>query len=104
MNPRGQQEPPPDFSRALSLIPDGYSEGRFDGRRWGVTVERSEDNRRVWLFAEELAGTDIVSFNLYVLETGARLKPCEMSSGKVMEFVIGYRPDAAGSPEDRATG
>ena len=90
MNPRGQQEPP-HFFRALSLIPEGYSEGRFDGRRWGVRVKRSEDNRCVWLFAEELAGTDIISFNLYVLKTGARLKPCEMSSGKVIRYCLHAR-------------
>ncbi|MBB3590581.1 hypothetical protein FHX08_000925 [Rhizobium sp. BK529] len=83
-----------DFSQALALIPEGYSEGSFEAGRWGVTVKRSPDGKRIWLYAEDLAGSDIVSFNLYLLEaSGSTLKPCEMSSAKVITFVHGYRPD-----------
>ncbi|MBB3656471.1 hypothetical protein FHX15_001699 [Rhizobium sp. BK650] len=83
-----------DFSRALALIPEGYSEGAFENRRWGATVKRSPGGKRIWLYAEYLAGSDIVSFNLYLLEaSGSTLKPCEMSSAKVIAFVLGYRPD-----------
>nr|WP_246740169.1 hypothetical protein [Rhizobium anhuiense] len=61
--------------------------------RRGVTVKRSEDGRRTWLYGEGLSGTDIVSFNLYRL-AGPRpiLKPCEMSSTKAIEFVLGFEP------------
>jgi hypothetical protein len=80
------------FLQALAAIPAGYSQGDFDGRRWGATVQRSPDEKRLWLFAEELAGGDIVSFNLYGLGNGRHaLKPCEMSSQKVVAFVLGYR-------------
>lgn len=73
---------------------EGYSQGVFDGSRWGVTVRRSPDQKRIWLYAEDLAGTDIVSFNLYRLEnSGTALKPCEMSSDKVVAFVLGYLSD-----------
>ncbi|MBY3473606.1 hypothetical protein HFN78_22255 [Rhizobium laguerreae] len=53
--------------------------------------KRSQDGKRTWLYGEELSGTDIVSFNLYRL-SGPRsmLKPCEMSSTKVIEFVLGF--------------
>ncbi|KAA3515358.1 hypothetical protein [Agrobacterium rosae] len=79
------------FLSALSRIPDGYVRGKFDGRLWGATIKRSADGRRIWLFAEELAGTDIVSFNLYRIKSGAAvLKPCEMSCEKVIEFVLGF--------------
>ncbi|TCU13889.1 hypothetical protein EV131_12426 [Rhizobium laguerreae] len=62
---------------------------------WGVTVQRSEDGKRTWLYGEELSGTDIVSFNLYRLGSpGSILKPCEMSSAKVIEFVLGFEPSA----------
>ena len=38
---------------------------------------------------------DIVSFNLYRVASGsASLKPCEMSSEKVIAFVLGYQPNA----------
>lgn len=42
------------------------------------------------LEAEELGGTDYISFNLYRLANGdAILKPCEMPEGKVVAFVLG---------------
>jgi hypothetical protein len=60
-----------------------------------VTVKRSEDGKRIWLYGEKLSGTDIVSFNLYRLAgPGLILKPCEMSSAKVIEFVLGFEPSA----------
>ncbi|ENN84698.1 hypothetical protein RHSP_83231 [Rhizobium freirei PRF 81] len=83
----------PEFEHALARLPDGYIEGRFQGRPWSATVKRSADGKRIWLYGEELGGADIVSFNLYVL-AGAKpaLKPCEMSSSKVVDFVLGFRP------------
>lgn len=79
------------FERALERFPDAYSQGTFDGRPWGATVKRSADGKRVWLYAEELAGNEIVSFNLYRLDNaGLTLKPCEMSSDKVVAFVLGF--------------
>lgn len=80
------------FQEALSLFPDGYSEGMFEGSRWGATVKRSVDGKRIWLFAEQLGGAEIVSFNLYRLDgSGDALKPCEMSSEKIIAFVRGFR-------------
>lgn len=83
-----------EFDAALATLPEGYGEGLYEGRRYGVTVRRSADGRRNSLFARDLAGTDIVSFNLY--RTGADrslLKPCEMSSEKVVAFVLAFTPD-----------
>jgi len=85
---------PTEFDTAFGALPEGYSQGLYRGRRFGVTVRRSEDGRRNSLFARELAGTDIVSFNLYRLSSGkASLKPCEMSVEKVESFVLGFQPD-----------
>ncbi|MFP5078364.1 hypothetical protein ACLE20_13730 [Rhizobium sp. YIM 134829] len=84
----------PGFAEALARLPEGSSEGRFEGARWGVTVRRSTDGKRVWLYGEARDGSDIVSFNLYHLQAaGAALKPCEMSSQKVVDFVLGFVPD-----------
>lgn len=80
------------FETALDQLSEGHQEGDFGGRRWGATVRRSKDGRRVWLFAEELGGREIVSFNLYRTNSGSVLKPCEMSSGKVVEFVLHFQP------------
>nr|WP_246451669.1 hypothetical protein [Rhizobium paranaense] len=82
-----------DFEAALACHPDGYVEGNFRDRRWGSTVTRSLDGRRTWLFAEELGGRDIVSFNIYRLSGRLTLKPCEMSSSKVIDFLLGFRQD-----------
>lgn len=91
------------FQRALVQLPDGYVEGGFSGRRWGVTTKRSQDDRRIWLYAEDLSGTDIVSFNLYTLgDDKAVLKPCEMSSDKVIEFVLGFEPCSRAAGDHRA--
>ena len=80
------------FLSALSRLDDGYVVGEYSGQRWGATVRRSDDMTRVWLFAEDLGGPDIVSFNLYFLAGGRPiLKPCEMSSVKVIEFVRGFQ-------------
>ena len=82
------------FDAAFAKLADGYSEGVYEGRRFGLTVRRSEDGRRNSLFARELGGTDIVSFNLY--RTGSDrtlLKPCEMSSEKVVAFVLEFNPN-----------
>lgn len=97
-----------DLEEALAEIPSGYSEGLFAGRRYGVTVARSEDGKRSNLFARELGGRDVVSFNLYRLTSGEhQLKPCEMSSAKVESFVLGYnnrsRRDAGSKSAGAAT-
>jgi len=84
-----------DFDRSFDRLPEGYSEGTYEGRRFGLTVHRSSDGRRNSLFARELAGTDIISFNLYRFASGvASLKPCEMSAAKVVSFVLRFRGDA----------
>ncbi|MBY5371085.1 hypothetical protein HFO92_31285 [Rhizobium leguminosarum] len=84
------------FEDALAKLPDGYVDGHFGNRSWGVTVKRSQDGKRTWLYGEELGGTDIVSFNLYRLAgPGSILKPCEMSCAKVTEFVLGFEPSTA---------
>ncbi len=82
------------FDAALAKLAEGYGEGVYQGRRYGVTVRRSADGRRNSLFARELGGADIVSFNLYrTTSDRTLLKPCEMSSDKVVAFVLEYRPD-----------
>jgi len=84
-----------DFQRALARLPTGFFKGEFHGGSWGITIRRSDNERRIWLFAEELAGNDVVSFNLYqTSQMLPLLKPCEMSSSKVIDFVLGVQPGA----------
>lgn len=92
----GPQDVAMQVLTALRRFPDGYSRGTFEGSPWGVTVKRSADDKRIWLFAQELAGTDIVSFNLYRLRSGeVTLKPCEMSCEKIVSFMLGFFASSA---------
>lgn len=79
-----------EFLENLRRLPEGYSCGLYRGRRYGTTLEVS--GKRTKLFAEELGGSDTISFNYYALESGPVLKPCEMPAQKVIDFVIDYRP------------
>lgn len=84
------------FLEKVAALPSGYSEGVFNNARYGVTLQVSQDGKRIWLFGEELGGLDRISFNLYHLRSGEhRLKPCEMSATKVTDFVMGYAPSLA---------
>lgn len=77
------------FRARLAGMPNGYVFGQFDGKRYGITVSRPTPGV-VKLYAEELGGADIVSFNHYSpAARGPVLKPCEMSSEKVIDFVLG---------------
>ena len=81
------------FLKALMAVPVGYSQGEFEGTRWGTTLTRAAGGRRYKLFAERLGGNEHVSFNLYMTGDGEpRLKPCEMPAARVIDFVLGYAP------------
>ena len=82
------------FLERFLALREGHHRGACAGRRYAVTVARSADGRRHRLWAEELGGPDRVSLNLFVLGDGrAALRPCEMPEAKVIDFVLGYRPD-----------
>lgn len=83
-----------DFLTKLASLPKGYSEGRYQNRRYGATLSVSADGRRKKLYAEQLGGRDVVSFNLYVLPGGDTcLRSCEIPTDKVIDFILGYQPD-----------
>ena len=64
------------------------------GRRYRVVKSQMANGRSQKLEAEELGGTDYISFNLYRLASGETLlKPCEMPTEKVVAFVLGLVAD-----------
>jgi hypothetical protein len=81
------------FHGALERIPEGYSEGRYDGRRCRIEKTLLAGGRSVKLVAWELGGPDYISLNLYQLASGDLLKPCEMEAAKVRTFVTGLTLD-----------
>lgn len=68
-------------------LPIGYSEGEFQGKRYGISKSVFNQGRSLKVFANELGGTDFISLNLYLTKKGAVLKPCEMPEEKVKEFL-----------------
>lgn len=86
--------PDPAFMEAFEALPFGAYGGTAHGRRYRITKTQFACARSQKLQAEELGGTDRISFNLYRLSSGdALLKPCEMSTRKVCDFVLSVVPD-----------
>ncbi len=84
----------PEFLSAFDALPSGGSGATFNGRRYRVTKTQMSNGRSQKLEAEELGGSDYISFNLYRLASGeALLKPCEMPEEKVVAFVLGVSAD-----------
>jgi hypothetical protein len=80
------------FRRALDHIPEGYSEGLYEGRRYRVEKTVLAGGKSLKLVAWEMGGPDYISLNLYTLASGDRLNPCEMPEDKVRAFVTGLEP------------
>ena len=70
-------------------MPEGWSEVRFNGRRYGVTRTVLTGGRIEKIYAEELGGNDRISANLYA---GDQFRPCEMPAAKVIAFLSAARP------------
>ncbi len=83
------------FLKAFHALPLGAFTGQAHGRRYQVTRRTYAGGRSHELVARELGGADYISMNLYDLQTGARLKPCEMPEAKVVDFVLALTPDMA---------
>lgn len=84
----------PEFLDRFDRMPLGGYGANYEGRRYRVTKTQMAHGRSQKLEAEELGGTDYVSFNLYRLAGGdVLLKPCEMTEDKVIAFVQGVEID-----------
>ena len=81
------------FLKAFYSLPLGGFTGRAHGRRYLVTRRSYAGGRSHELVAHELGGSDYISMNLYTLQSGARLKPCEMPEAKVVAFVLALVPE-----------
>ncbi len=83
---------PSDLAALFARIPQGWSVAQYRGRRYGVTRTVHAGGRAQKIYAEELAGRDVVSANLY---GDAELRPCEMPTEKVLDFLRTAVPPAA---------
>lgn len=71
----------------LMSFKEGYSEGIYNAKRYGLTKTTFNKGKSIKFYAEELGGTDFVSLNYYVTKTKELLKPCEMPEKKVIHFL-----------------
>lgn len=78
----------------LRSIPRGTSKGTVGITRYTATRSEFNDGRSIKLVAEALDGSDYISLNLYDLEQGPQLAPCEMPHEKVIAFVMQYKAES----------
>ncbi|MFN7117031.1 MAG: peptide methionine sulfoxide reductase [Saprospiraceae bacterium] len=72
-------------------IPSGYSEVYYNNRKYGLTRTDFNEGKSLKIFAEELGGTDFISFNYYITSQDEYLKPCEMPAQKVRDFLLNFK-------------
>ncbi len=73
-------------------IPPGYSKVIYKDKKYALTRSDFNEGKSLKIYAEELSGTDFISFNYYITSTENHLKPCEMPEPKVIEFLKNYQP------------
>jgi hypothetical protein len=78
------------MEKLLDAIPEGYSTTTHNGQKYGVSKSLFNAGKSIKVYAEELSGTDFISFNFYPILSGHPLKPCEMAEEKVTEFLECY--------------
>ncbi|SLN65409.1 hypothetical protein TRL7639_03688 [Falsiruegeria litorea R37] len=67
--------------------PEGTVRGTSGGRSYMVSKTCFSGGRAIKLVATELGGTNYISLNVYDLQRGPLLKPCEMPAQKVIAFL-----------------
>lgn len=71
----------------INTIKEGYSEGMYNDKKYGITKTTFNNGKSIKLYGEELGGNDFVSLNYYITKSTELLKPCEMSDQKVIHFL-----------------
>ena len=80
-----------EIKSILKSLPNGYSEVIYMGLKYGMTVNRFNNDRSVKVYAKALSETDFISLNFYETPTSDYFKPCEMPMGKVIHFLRNYK-------------
>lgn len=78
------------LSELVDRVPEGWTLVTYHGRRYGLSRTTRAAGRSISVYAEELAGTDTVSANVYRTTQGDRLRPCEMPPDTVVAFLRGW--------------
>lgn len=78
----------------LNKIEEGYSEGSYNKKKYGITKTIYNNGKSIKLYAEELGGNDFMSLNYYITQNKEFLKPCEMPELKVIDFLKNVEPSS----------
>ena len=78
---------PDEIVNYISAIPTGYSEAMYNGKKYGMSRTDFAGERSTKVYAEELGGSDHLSFNYYRTKNSNLLKTCEMPEQKVLDFL-----------------
>ncbi|MGJ8665969.1 MAG: peptide methionine sulfoxide reductase [Patiriisocius sp.] len=71
----------------MNTIPEGFSEGMFRDRKYGITKNIFNQGKSLKIYGKELGGKDFISLNYYSTKTKNLLKPCEMPEERVIDFL-----------------
>jgi len=71
----------------IKKIPEGYSQGIYKYRKYGITKTIFNDGDSFKIYGEELGGTNFISLNYYITKRKELIKPCEMTAQKVKHFL-----------------
>ncbi len=71
----------------IAKIPLGYSEGRYQKQKYGISKQVFNEGKSFKIYAEALGAKDFISLNFYLTEDKELLKPCEMPAEKVIAFL-----------------
>ncbi|MFT6935371.1 MAG: hypothetical protein ACJAUQ_001766 [Maribacter sp.] len=72
---------------SVQNIPEGYSEGIYMNRKYGITKTSFNTGNSFKIYGEELGGANFISLNYYITKKHELLKPCEMPEQKVLHFL-----------------
>lgn len=71
----------------LNKIEEGYSQGIYKSKKYGIAKNTFNNGKSVKLYANELGGRDFISLNYYSTGKKGLLRPCEMPEEKVIDFL-----------------
>lgn len=80
-----------NLQTTINKIPIGATKMRLNGKKYLVTRKDFNQGRSTKVYAEELGGNDFISFNFYLTSKGEQLKPCEMPTQKVLDFLAAIK-------------
>ncbi len=73
--------------------PDGSHIGCSGGLSYVVSKSTFANGKSLKLVAQQRGGSDYISANLYLTQSGQLLRPCEMPESKVIGFLADLRLD-----------